>query len=216
MEERIAKEYKINEQITARSVRVVQGEKSDAPVMFTEDALRMAEEVGLDLVEVGSNQNPPVCRILDYGKFKYIQSKKEKEVRKASRGLNQLRQVRMTPFISPVHLDYKRNMVREFLQKGAKVQVSVMMRGRQRAYPESAVKVLRDLAETCNDLARVDNPPSLDSRSISMVLSPLAKRGKVGISASPKDQMASDSNGSEESKNGKGEEEKRHAKNENP
>lgn len=145
--------------------------------MATEEAQRLAEEQGLDLVEVGPNQSPPVCRILDYGRFKYIQSKKEKEARKASKGSTQQREVRMSPVISDNDVQQRIKVVRKLLDEGAKVRVAVVFRGRQQTHPEIAMRVLRNVAEGVKDVAKLERAPTMESRALAIILSPAVQSG---------------------------------------
>ena len=134
--ERIARDYRVNRRIRAPIVRVIRGEdSSSSTVMPIQDAIRLADEEGLDLVEVAPNQSPPVCRLLDYGRFKFIQAKKAKEARKASRGTNQQREVRMRPRISDNDIQSKIRTVKGLLAEGAKVRVAVLLRGRENTHP---------------------------------------------------------------------------------
>jgi translation initiation factor IF-3 len=154
-------------------VRVIRGETgTESTVMRIEEALALAEELGLDLVEVGPNQNPPVCRILDYGRFRYMQSKKEKEARRASRGASQQREVRMSPVISENDIQSKIRVVKGLLEEGAKVRVAVTFRGRQQTHPEIAMKVLRKVAEGVKDYAKLERAPVMEGRALSIMLAP--------------------------------------------
>jgi len=140
--------------------------------MALEEALAMAEELSLDLVEVGPNQNPPVCRLLDYGRFRYMQSKKDKEARKASRSASQQREVRMSPVISENDIQSKIRIVKGLLDEGAKVRVAVTFRGRQQSHPEIAMRVLRKVAEGVKDQAKLERAPTMEGRALSIMLAP--------------------------------------------
>lgn len=140
--------------------------------MALEDALKLAEELNLDLVEVGPNQNPPVCRLLDYGRFRYRQNKKDKEARKAARGASQQREVRMSPVISENDINSKIRIVKGLLDEGAKVRVAVMFRGRQQAHPEIAMRVLRKVAEGVKDVAKLERAPTMEGRALAIMLAP--------------------------------------------
>jgi translation initiation factor IF-3 len=154
-------------------VRVIRGETgTESTVMRIEEALAMAEELSLDLVEVGPNQNPPVCRLLDYGRFRYMQSKKEKEARKASRTASQQREVRMSPVISENDIQSKIRVVKGLLEEGAKVRVAVTFRGRQQSHPEIAMRVLRKVAEGVKDQAKLERAPTMEGRALSIMLAP--------------------------------------------
>jgi len=136
----IAKELRINERILAPRVRLIRDEEQ-LGIVRTDDALRMAEEAGLDLVEVAPTADPPVCRIMDYGKFKYEQSKREKESRKGSKH-SELREVRMRVKIDEHDIDFKARTARKLLAEGDKVKVSVMFRAREITHPEIGRELL--------------------------------------------------------------------------
>ena len=138
--------------------------------------MRIAQDQGLDLVEVGPDQNPPVVRLMDYGKFKFDQSKRAKEARKASKATSQLKKVRLTAKIAEHDVAQKTKRVLEFLQDGAKVQVFVRFRGRERAHPELAMDVLRRVAKGVAEYARLEQKPVMEGRTLSMMLAPRSGR----------------------------------------
>ena len=142
--------------------------------MKRNDALRYAQDEGLDLVEVGPDQNPPVVRMMDYGKFKFDQSKRAKEARKASKATSELKKVRLTPKIADNDIQQKTKRVLQFLQDGAKVQVFVRFRGREQAHPEIAMDVLRRVAKGVAEYARLEQKPMMEGRMLSMMLAPKA------------------------------------------
>lgn len=175
----IAKEFRVNRRIRADEVRVIRGEDStESAVMSIRDAIDMAEEEGLDLVEVGPNQSPPVCRILDYGRFKYIQGKKQREARKVSRSASKQKEVRLSPVMSDNDIGTKIRMTKNLLSEGAKVRVFVRFRGRQRAHPEIAMKVLRKVAEGVATVAKLEKPPGMEGRVLSILLAPTAQQNQ--------------------------------------
>ena len=175
----IAKEFRVNRRIRADDVRVIRGEGStESAVMSIRDAIDMAEEEGLDLVEVGPNQSPPVCRILDYGRFKYIQGKKQREARKVSRSASKQKEVRLSPVMSDNDIETKINMTKNLLSEGAKVRVFVRFRGRQRAHPEIAMKVLRKVAEGVATVAKLEKPPGMEGRVLSILLAPSSQQSQ--------------------------------------
>lgn len=142
--------------------------------MQRNEALNLAQEAGLDLVEVGPDQNPPVVRMMDYGKFKFDQSKRAKEARKASKATSELKKVRLTPKIAENDIQQKTKRVLGFLQDGAKVQVFVRFRGREQAHPEIAMDVLRRVAKGVAEYARLEQKPVMEGRMLSMMLAPRA------------------------------------------
>ena len=175
----IAKEFRVNHRIRADEVRVIRGEDStESVVMSIRDAIDMAEEEGLDLVEVGPNQSPPVCRILDYGRFKYIQGKKQREARKVSRSASKQKEVRLSPVMSDNDIETKIKMTKNLLSEGAKVRVFVRFRGRQRAHPEIAMKVLRKVAEGVATVAKLEKPPGMEGRVLSILLAPSSQQNQ--------------------------------------
>ena len=137
------------------------------------DALRLAEQEGLDLVEVSPNQSPPVCRLLDYGKFRFIQAKKAREVKKTQKShASDLREIKLSPNIAENDVQYRIKMVGDHLDEGSKVKVAVYFKGRQITHPELAVKVLRRVAEAVASKAKLERPPTMEARSLSIILSP--------------------------------------------
>ena len=175
----IAKEFRVNRRIRADEVRVIRGEDStESVVMSIRDAIDMAEGEGLDLVEVGPNQSPPVCRILDYGRFKYIQGKKQREARKVSRSASKQKEVRLSPVMSDNDIETKIKMTKNLLSEGAKVRVFVRFRGRQRAHPEIAMKVLRKVAEGVATVAKLEKPPGMEGRVLSILHAPSSQQNQ--------------------------------------
>ena len=142
--------------------------------MTTPDALALAREHDLDLVEVAPNSEPPVCRLLDYGKFRYLQSTKEREMRKTHKNVG-LREVRFRPRIGKHDIEAKERLVTKLLDEGNKVKVSVMHRGRELDHPELAVGLLKQVHEAVKEDAKLEQAPKLEGRFMSIVLAP----GKV-------------------------------------
>jgi len=140
-------------------------------VINTHEARRIAEEAGLDLVEVAPTARPPVCRIMDFGKYKYEQAKKAKESKKKQHTVD-LKEMRYRPKIEEHDFDFKTRHVRQFLQDGNKVRCFVLFRGRERAHTEFGARVLARVAEVLNDVALVEAPPQLEGKSMNMVLAP--------------------------------------------
>ena len=143
-------------------------------VMPTRQALELAEQRGLDLVEVAPAARPPVCRIMDYGKFKYEATRREREARKEnkSRSSNELREVRFKTRVGEHDRNFKTRLVRRLLGEGAKVKVSVMFRGREITHPEVGMQVLRRVAEDLAEDARMEKTPSFVGRFLTMTLTP--------------------------------------------
>jgi len=140
-------------------------------IVPTDQALEKAREYGLDLVEVAPTSRPPVCRILDYGKFKYELAKKDRLAKKKQHSFH-LKEMRYRPKIDQHDFDFKTRHVREFLEAGSKVKAFVMFRGREMAHTEFGRKILDRVAEQLQDISVIENPPKLEGRTMSMVLSP--------------------------------------------
>ncbi len=161
-------QQRVNEQIRLTPVRVVDQDGNMLGEMATKDALTMAREVGLDLVEVGSNARPPVCRIMDYGKVQY--EKKKKANTKTHR--TQLKQIRLRPKIGDHDLEVKVNRARKFLEKHDKVKINVLFRGRENAHRDLGREMLDEIINTLEDIASVEKPPGMEGRMMSAVLAP--------------------------------------------
>ena len=159
----------INEQIRCKEVRVIGEEGQQLGVMALRDALNMAKDAGVDLVMVSPSANPPVCRIVDYGKFKYEQLRREKEAKKKQKTV-EVKEVRLSPNIDVNDLNTKCNAARKFIEKGDKVKVSLRFRGREMAHIDSSKHILEDFAEKLSDIAVVDKAPKLEGRSMTMFL----------------------------------------------
>lgn len=181
--ETIANEYRINERIRVPEVRLIDDQGTQLGVMPTRQALALATDRGLDLVEVAPNSVPPVCRILDYGKFKYIQSTKEKEVRRTHKP-SAVREVRFRPRIGQHDFDAKERLARKLLGEGAKVKVSVMFRGREMDHPELAVALLKRVAEGLKEDAKLEQAPNLEGRMMSILLAPAKVAAKPQYTSS--------------------------------
>ena len=166
---------RVNEGIRARQVRVIDEAGNQLGIMRPEDALVEAENRGLDLVEVAPNATPSVCRIMDYGKYKYQQSKRAKESKKHQHTIT-VKEVKYRPKIDIHDFETKTNHVREFLDQGNKVKVTIMFRGRELAHPEFGHEILARVIDATKDLTQqAPNPQSqrLEGRTMSLVLSPL-------------------------------------------
>lgn len=165
------KRYNANDRIRAREVRLIDEEGENRGVVPLQNARRVAEEAGLDLVEVAPNANPPVCRVMDFGKFLYKQEKKEQEARKAQKKV-EVKEIRLRPKTSDHHKAFKVRDARRWLKKGNKVKVRIWFRGREAHYPEIATGILDEIAEELSDVGMVEQKPSHEGRSMLMVLAP--------------------------------------------
>ena len=169
-----AKEQRINRQIRAKEVRLIDEQGEQRGVVSILEALRLAQDAGLDLVEVAPNAIPPVCKILDFGKFKYEQEKKLRESRK-NQTLVKLKEIRMQPKIEKHDLQFKSKHVMEFLEEGNKVKVTIRFRGRELAHTELGRVVLEKLLELLDENGvgyALDKSPTMEGRFMSMILSP--------------------------------------------
>jgi translation initiation factor IF-3 len=159
--------YRVNEQIRVPQVRLIDENNNQVGITDTIEALRRARDADMDLVEVAGSEQPPVCRIMDYGKFKYHMKKK---VRKHHE--QQLKEVRMRPKTDKNDRAIKINRALKFLSKGNKVQFTMQFRGRERAHREIAIGIFRDVVDELGELVKVERPPSMDGRHMIMILAP--------------------------------------------
>jgi len=161
----------VNEGIRARELRLVDHNGEQLGVKSRNEALEIATRVNLDLVLVAPNAKPPVARIMDYGKFRFEQQKKEKEARKNQKVIN-VKEVRLSPTIDEHDFNTKLRNGRKFLEKGDKVKASIRFRGRAITHKEIGQRVLNRFAEECSDVATVESKPKMDGRSMFLVLAP--------------------------------------------
>ena len=161
----------MNEQIRVREVRVISPEGEQLGIFPTHEALRMAYERNLDLVEVAPQARPPVCRIMDYGKYKYEQSKRDREARKRQQIVD-IKEVKMRPRIDQHDFEVKLRNARRFLQDGNKVKATIMFRGREIVHADLGRQVLERLARAVEDIATIERRPVVEGRNMTMVLAP--------------------------------------------
>jgi translation initiation factor IF-3 len=162
----------INENIRANKVRVVIDGEGQKGVMPTEEAIDMARNLGLDLVEISPNSDPPVTKIMDYGKYRYEQQKKAKEQRKKQAGQGELKEVRFRPRTDDHDYEFKLKHAREFLEKGNKVKAWVQFRGRDIIYKDQGLDMLERFTEDLSDIAKVDQAPTMEGRRMTTMLTP--------------------------------------------
>ena len=162
---------RINEQIRVPEVRLIGAEGEQVGVMPTREALAQAAELHLDLVEVAPQASPPVCRIMDYGKFKYQQSKKQQEARRRQT-IIQVKEIKVRPKIEEHDMGFKLKNTRKFLGEGDKVKISVIFRGREIAHTDRGFKILSQMAEALADVGTVEQAPRLEGRNMSMIVTP--------------------------------------------
>lgn len=183
----IVKRLRINLQIRAGKVRLIGEEGEQLGEVPSSQALQIAREHELDLVEVAPTANPPVCKILDYGKYKYEQAKKERKAKKGQK-VGLLREVRLRPKIEDHDLQGKIKIARKLLGEGSKVKVRVRFRGRERIYPEMGVKVLQKLTESLKDIAMVSNWSTGEVRNMFAVLAPVSREKSKEVKSNAQDQ----------------------------
>jgi translation initiation factor IF-3 len=166
---------RINEQIRISPIRLIDDEGEQVGIVSIEEARERAAEKGLDLVEVAPDARPPVCRLMDYGKFKYEAARKAREAKKKQHN-TQLKEVKFRPGIEDHDYDFKIRHARRFLEEGNKVKLTMMFRGRQMSHPEIGLEVLQRVTEDLQDLSKVEMQPLREGRTMTMVLAPLAAR----------------------------------------
>lgn len=167
----ITKDFRINEEIKAREVRVVDTEGNQIGIIPVKDALRLAEERQLDLVEIAPVAKPPVCKLMDYGKYKYEQSKREKEARKRQRIIS-VKEVKLRPNIEDHDFEVKARNVARFLKGGDKVKATIMFRGREIVHTQLGQQLLKRLADHVKDFSTIERQPKLEGKNMIMVLAP--------------------------------------------
>lgn len=159
----------INEQIRDKEVRVIGEDGEQLGIMSSKEALSLAEEAGVDLVKIAPTANPPVCRIVDYGKFKYEQTRKEKEAKKKQRVI-EIKEIRLSPNIDTNDLNTKVNAARKFITKGDRVKVTLRFRGREMTHMNNSKHILDDFAEALADVAAIEKAPKVEGRNMTMFL----------------------------------------------
>jgi translation initiation factor IF-3 len=166
-----ASDYRINNEIRVKEVRLIGADGDNVGVVSLEEALNLAQEADLDLVEVAPNSDPPVCRILDYGKFLYEKAKKDREARKAQTKV-EIKEVRLRPKTSEHHRSFKVRDARRWLGEGKKVRVRIRFRGREIHYPEIALEDLQSIADELSDVGVIEQAPMMEGRTMLMTLTP--------------------------------------------
>ena len=161
----------INEQISASQVRLIGKDGEQLGVVSKTEALAKAEEAGLDLVLMSGGSNPPVCKILDYGKFKYDALKKDKEIKKAQK-IIETKEVRLSMTIDEHDIAYRVSSTTKFLQDGNKVKVSLRMKGREQAYVKKAIEIVKDFCDRLSEVGLAEKAPELLGRNVFVIISP--------------------------------------------
>ena len=159
----------INEQVRDREVRVISSNGEQLGIMSSKEAMKLAREAELDLVKIAPNAKPPVCKIIDYGKYRYELARKEKEAKKKQKTID-VKEVRLSPNIDKNDLNTKINQARKFLSKGDKVKVTLRFRGRELAHVNASKYILDDFAKALEDVATIDKKPKFEGRSMTMFL----------------------------------------------
>ncbi len=173
-------EHRINERIRVPQVRLIDEKGEQVGIVPTFQALTMARERGLDLMEVSPNAAPPVCKICDYGKFKYEKKKKDNEARKKQTVIK-VKEVQLRPQTEEHDFDYKFRNIRKFLEDGDKAKITIMFRGREITYVDQGHKMMRELMEKTKDIAMVEAYPKLEGKKLIMILAPGSSKGKPGM-----------------------------------
>jgi translation initiation factor IF-3 len=166
-----AVDYRVNEAIRVPEVRLIGPNGENLGVLPIQEAQRIARDAELDLVEVAAAADPPVCRVMDFGKFIYERTKKEREARKAQTKI-EVKEIRLRPKTNEHHRDLKVRDARRWLEAGMKVKVRIRFRGREITYPEIALNDLKEIAEELSDVALIEQTPALEGRTMLMVLAP--------------------------------------------
>lgn len=173
----ISKDWRVNEEIRAREVRLISETGEQLGIVSLKEALNISLEKGLDLVEIAPLAKPPVCRLMDYGKFKFEQSKREKEARKKQKVI-EVKEIKMRPNIEEHDLLVKAKNARKFLNSGDKVKVTVMFKGRQITHPELGEKLCLRFAEELSDVSSMEKTPKIEGKNMVMVLMPKPENDK--------------------------------------
>jgi translation initiation factor IF-3 len=170
-------ETRVNERIRAARVRLVGADGDQLGIFVTSDAQKIADDQGLDLVEVAPNADPPVCRIMDFSKWKYEEAMKAKKARKNQTTV-QVKEIKFRPKIGIADYETKKKHVIRFIDAGAKVKVTIMFRGREMVHAERGLEILERLAEDIRDIAHIENQPKVEGRNMFMLVSPSRKEVK--------------------------------------
>lgn len=167
-------DHQINEEIRDKEIRLISDSGEQMGVMSAAAALQIAEERDLDLVKIAPGSNPPVCKLMDYGKYRFEQSKRDKEAKKNQRVI-EVKEIRMSPSIGDNDFNVKLRNGQKFLADGDRVKVSVRFRGREMAHTNLGEELLKRFADACSEIAAVDKNPKLEGRNMAMFLSPKAQ-----------------------------------------
>lgn len=170
-----SKNLRINERIRVREIRLISDDGSQRGIVPTVEAMRLARESGLDLVEVAPQANPPVCKILDYGKYRFEMDKKQRDAKKKQR-VQVLKEIRVQPKVHAHDMDFKARYVQDFLENGDKVKVTIRYKGRELAHPELGFGVMENILARINTEYVIEKKPLMEGRNMSMTLAPKSKK----------------------------------------
>ena len=173
-EETIIKDHQINDQIRDREVRVIGADGEQLGIMSASEANALADERNLDLVKISPQATPPVCKLMDYGKYRFEQSKREKEARKNQKVI-ELKEIWLSATIDSHDLEVKAKSAIKFVNSGDKVRLSIRLRGRQMAHADIGVKIMNEFAELVKEHAVIEKKPLLEGRTIAMIIAPIKK-----------------------------------------
>jgi len=187
----ISSEYRINEEIPVGRCRLIAADGEQLGIFEIRDAQRKADNEGYDLVEIAPQADPPVCKIMDYGKFRYEQSMKAKAARKHQQKV-EIKEMKFRPKVDTHDYNTKKRHILRFLEAGAKVKVTIMFRGREMAHPELGLNILVRLAEELEDLAVIENQPKLEGRNMHMLIAPLKKKPEKPDAEAPEREESTD------------------------
>ncbi|MDE3065019.1 MAG: translation initiation factor IF-3 [Acidobacteriota bacterium] len=180
-------DHRVNDRIRVDTIRLIDQDGNQRGVTSTREALALARSLDLDLVEIAPTASPPVCRIMDYGKFKFDEAQKAKESRRKSLNVG-VKEMKYRPKIGPGDFDTKTRLVEKFLGEGHKVKITIMFRGRESAHPELGKRILDRIVERLSDVAKVEAAAKIDGRNMIMVLGP-EKRNRVKNAEEPKEEL---------------------------
>jgi len=175
MRKDLKRKYRVNEQIRAKEVRLIGPDGKQIGIMSLSEALRHAEDYGLDLVEVAPTANPPVCKIMDFGEFLYQEAKKAKEAKKRQKQI-EIKEIKLSPKTDKHDLEVKIKHILRFLEDKNKVKIRIVFKGREILHPEMANRVLQPIFEAVKEKAQIESPPKMEGRQMITILTPLSKK----------------------------------------
>ncbi len=175
MQKDLKKKYRVNEQIRAREVRLIDPNGKQIGIVSLSEALRYADDYGLDLVEIAPTANPPVCKIMDFGEFLYQEAKKAKEAKKKQKQI-EIKEIKLSPKTDKHDLEVKIRHILRFLEDENKVRIRIIFKGREIAHPEMADRVLQAIFEAVKDKAQIESPPKIEGKQMLTVIAPILKK----------------------------------------